>query len=70
MIGHCGPPTRLPHARTHTELARAARPIRRGQGPAHDAKPISGRSGHPGTDDGMMSTAEPHPDRATPLGGT
>jgi hypothetical protein len=32
MIDHCGPPTRLPHARTHVELACAARPVRRGQG--------------------------------------
>ena len=32
MISRCGLPTRLPDARSHAELAGAARPFRRGQG--------------------------------------
>jgi hypothetical protein len=47
MIGHCGPPTRLPHARTHTELARAARPIRHGQGRRDPGAASRGRGAAP-----------------------
>ena len=58
MIGHCGPPTRLPHARTRAELACAARPIRHGQG-RRDPRPATrGRGAAPN-----QSAPDPDVDR-------